>query len=133
MDTLTIVRDRQKKKPKEESPCQTSVDVAVLEVQVENIEDILKEHKKTTEKGFESLDKKIEKNLSELKENINKNFEEMKSALKKHEEKLEKVEEKVDGLKNNLTALIAKSGIVFSFLASLGMLGLNYLVEKIKG
>lgn len=127
-----ILRDKEKES-KDNSPCQTSVQASVLEVRVEKIEEILNEHKRNTEKNFESLHRKIESGISELKEDNNKNFDGMKAALEKQEEKLAKVEEKVDNIKNSLTALIAKFGIVFSFLASMSMLGLNYLVEKLKG
>lgn len=132
MSGFMILRDKEKES-KDNSPCQTSVQASVLKVQVEKIEEILNEHKRNTEKSFDSLDKKIETGLSGLKEDINKNFDGMKAALEKQEEKLAKVEEKVDNIKNSLTALIAKFGIVFSFLASMSMLGLNYLVEKLKG
>lgn len=132
MKNITIVRGKTQKNQNEENPCHTALQTSVLEVKVENIERTLEEHKKFSEKHFDLLEKKLDNKFDKFEASVEKQFNELKNDFRVHEEKLEDVEEKINQLKNSFTVLVTKFGILFSFLCSLGVMGLNFVMDKFK-
>lgn len=129
------------KEEKEESSCQTALQTTELKVSLGYLEKFFEGHKKDTAQNFSNLEKKLEKKADELKEEIKRhaeelkyNFEnrirELKKDIERQDEKLEGVDEKVQTLKNGLTALFARFGILFSAVCTGGMLLAQYLLDK---
>lgn len=129
---ITIVRDEKRQDEKKDASCNAALKTTVLEVKMENVENVLKEHKKNSEKHFDLLENKIDNKIDKLETTFKEEFKELKEIFQEYEEKLENVEEKVNQLKNSFTALVTKFGILFSFLCSLGVMGLNFVMDKFK-
>lgn len=132
MRDFTIIKDKKSQDEKKDISCNTALKTSVLEVKMENIENALKEHKKNSEKHFDLLENKIDNKFDKLETTFKEEFKELKENFREYEEKLEKVEEKINQLKNSFTVLVTKFGIMFSFLCSLGIMGLNFVMDKFK-
>lgn len=125
------------KEEKEESSCQTALQTTELKVSLGYLEKFFEGHKKDTAKNFSNLEKKVDelkeeikRHAEELKYDFENRIRELKKDIEKQDEKLEGVDEKVQTLKNGLTALFARFGILFSAVCTGFMLLAQYLLDK---
>lgn len=136
-----LIKGKGEKEQPGESSCQTALQATELKVALGYLERFFEDHKTETAKNFSSLETKLDRKCEELKKEIEKhaeeikyNFEsrlkELKGEIEKQDEKLESVDEKVQTLKNGLTALFARFGILFSAVCTAGMLFVQYLLDK---
>lgn len=129
------------KRENEESSCQTALQATELKVSLGYLEKFFEGHKQDTAQNFSNLENKLDRKVEELKTEIKNHAEqlkydfesrikELKKDIEKQDEKLESVDDKVQTIKNGLTALFARFGILFSAVCTAFMLLAQYLLDK---
>lgn len=106
--------------------------VTILEQKQAFTEQNLIKLEKTTEKHFDELNQKLDKRFLEIKDEFRHNLQDIKKEIHTQTTKLNEIEDKVDHIKNGLTAVVAKFGLVFSALCSIGLIAINFFIDKFK-